>query len=159
MQSCLTLCDPMGCRTPAFPVHHQLPELTQTHDHLHIPISLRKPILEKKRNPLNTAAKNTWVQLLKVRWETTLKQSGLKPQQFILIMTLWVWSWAVFKAGCFFPLHLAVAGVTHSPAFREWLGWARGSQKASLTSGPSAPPLVSPSPCGLSSASNVAQVI
>ena len=32
-QSCLTLCDPMDCNTPGFPVHHQLPELTQTHVH------------------------------------------------------------------------------------------------------------------------------
>ena len=32
-QSCLTLCDPMECRTPGFPVHHQLPEPTQTHVH------------------------------------------------------------------------------------------------------------------------------
>ena len=30
-QSCPTLCDPMDCSTPGFPVHHQLPELTQTH--------------------------------------------------------------------------------------------------------------------------------
>ena len=29
-----TLCDPMDYRTPGFPVHHQLPELTQTH-HVH----------------------------------------------------------------------------------------------------------------------------
>ena len=29
-QSCLTLCDPTDCSTPGFPVHHQLPELTQT---------------------------------------------------------------------------------------------------------------------------------
>ena len=29
-QSCPTLCDPMDCSTPGFPVHHQLPELTQT---------------------------------------------------------------------------------------------------------------------------------
>ena len=29
-QSCLTLCDPMDCSTPGLPVHHQLPELTQT---------------------------------------------------------------------------------------------------------------------------------
>ena len=29
--SCPTLCDPMDCRTPGFPVHHQLPELAQTH--------------------------------------------------------------------------------------------------------------------------------
>ena len=26
-QSCVTLCDPMDCSTPGFPVHHQLPEL------------------------------------------------------------------------------------------------------------------------------------
>ena len=32
-QLCLTLWDPMDCRTPGFPVHHQLPELTQTHVH------------------------------------------------------------------------------------------------------------------------------
>ena len=29
-QSCLTLCDPMDCSTPGFPVPHQLPELAQT---------------------------------------------------------------------------------------------------------------------------------
>ena len=29
----LTLCDPMDCRTPDLPVHHQLPELIQTHVH------------------------------------------------------------------------------------------------------------------------------
>ena len=30
-QSCPTLCDPMDCSAPGFPVHHQLPELAQTH--------------------------------------------------------------------------------------------------------------------------------
>ena len=30
---CPTLCDPMVCSTPGFPVHHQLPELAQTHVH------------------------------------------------------------------------------------------------------------------------------
>ena len=30
-QSCPTLCDPMACSTPGLPVHHQLPEFTQTH--------------------------------------------------------------------------------------------------------------------------------
>ena len=28
-----TLCDPMNCSTPGLPVHHQLPEFTQTHVH------------------------------------------------------------------------------------------------------------------------------
>ena len=32
-QSCPTLCDPMNCSTPGLHVHHQLPELTQTHAH------------------------------------------------------------------------------------------------------------------------------
>ena len=32
-QSCPTLCDPMDCSMPGFPVHHQLPEITQTHVH------------------------------------------------------------------------------------------------------------------------------
>ena len=30
-QSCPTLCDPMDCSTPGFPVHHQLRELAETH--------------------------------------------------------------------------------------------------------------------------------
>ena len=32
-QSYPTLCDPMDCSTPGLPVHHQLPEFTQTHIH------------------------------------------------------------------------------------------------------------------------------
>ena len=32
-QLCLTLCDPMDYSTPGLPVHHQLPEFTQTHVH------------------------------------------------------------------------------------------------------------------------------
>ena len=32
-QSCLTLCDHMDCSTPGLPVHHHLPEFTQTHVH------------------------------------------------------------------------------------------------------------------------------
>ena len=32
-QLCPTLCDPMDCSTPGFPVHLQLLELAQTHVH------------------------------------------------------------------------------------------------------------------------------
>ena len=32
-QSCPTLCDPMNLRTLGLPVHHQLPEFTQSHVH------------------------------------------------------------------------------------------------------------------------------
>ena len=33
LQLCTTLCNHMDCSTPGFPVHHQLPEYTQTHAH------------------------------------------------------------------------------------------------------------------------------
>ena len=33
IQLCRTLCDPMNCSMPGPPVHHQLPEFTQTHVH------------------------------------------------------------------------------------------------------------------------------
>ena len=32
-QSYLTLCEPMDCSMPGFPVRHQLPQFTQTHVH------------------------------------------------------------------------------------------------------------------------------
>ena len=32
-QSCPALCNPMNFSTPGLPVHHQLPEFTQTHVH------------------------------------------------------------------------------------------------------------------------------
>ena len=32
-QSCPTLCDPMNCSTPGLPVHHQIPQFTQSHVH------------------------------------------------------------------------------------------------------------------------------
>ena len=31
--SCLTLCDPISRSTPGLPVHHKLPEFTETHAH------------------------------------------------------------------------------------------------------------------------------
>ena len=33
VQFSLILCNPMDCSTPGFHIHHQLPELAQTHDH------------------------------------------------------------------------------------------------------------------------------
>ena len=32
-QLCPTFCNPMNLSVPSFPVHHQLPELAQTHVH------------------------------------------------------------------------------------------------------------------------------
>ena len=33
IEACLTLCYPMDCSTPGFPVHHQFPGIAQTHVH------------------------------------------------------------------------------------------------------------------------------
>ena len=58
-QSCPTLCNPMDCSMPGFPVHHHLPEFTQTHvhwvydsiqpSHPHCPLLLLPSIFSKIR--------------------------------------------------------------------------------------------------------------
>ena len=42
-QLCPTLCNPVDCSMPGFPVHHQLPELAQTHVPSHPLLSLSPP--------------------------------------------------------------------------------------------------------------------
>ena len=45
-QSCLTLCNHVDWSTPGFPVHHQLPELTQTYVHwIHDAIQPSHPVI------------------------------------------------------------------------------------------------------------------
>ena len=45
-QSCSTLCDPMDCSMPGLPVHHQLPDPSQTHVHcISDTIQLSYPLL------------------------------------------------------------------------------------------------------------------
>ena len=70
-QSCLTLCYPMNHSTPGLPVHHQLPEFTQTHVHrvgdaiqpsiLCRPLLLLPPILPSMRVFSNEST-------LRMRW-------------------------------------------------------------------------------------------
>ena len=53
-QSCPTLCNPMNCSTPGLPVHHQLPEFTQTHVHrVGIAIQLSHPLSSTSPLALN----------------------------------------------------------------------------------------------------------
>ena len=55
---CLTLCNPIDCSTPGFPVIHHLPELAQTHIHsvndAIQPSHPLSPIYSNKMNILNT---------------------------------------------------------------------------------------------------------
>ena len=70
-QSCPTLCDPMDCSMPGFPIHHQLLELTQTHVHqLVMPsnhLSLCRPLLlPPSISPSIRVVSNESV--LRIRW-------------------------------------------------------------------------------------------
>ena len=70
-QSCPTLCNPMNRSTPGLPVHHQLPEFTETHVHrvsdayshliLCLPLLLLPPISPSIRVFSNESA-------LSMRW-------------------------------------------------------------------------------------------
>ena len=56
-QSCLTLWDPMYCSKPGLPVHHQLPESTQTHVHwVSDAIQPSHPLLSPSPPPLNLSS-------------------------------------------------------------------------------------------------------
>ena len=52
-QSCLTLCDPMNRSTPGLPVHHQLPESTQTHVHW-VSDEIRDPTISSSVVPFSS---------------------------------------------------------------------------------------------------------
>ena len=52
VQLCLTLCEPMNRSTPGLPVHHKLPEFTQTHVHrIGDAIQLSHPLLSPSPAP------------------------------------------------------------------------------------------------------------
>ena len=56
VRSCPTLCDPLDCSTPGFPVHHQVLELTQTHVHrVRDAIQSSHPLLSASLPAFNTS--------------------------------------------------------------------------------------------------------
>ena len=70
-QSCLALCDPMGCSTPGFPAHHQLPELTQTHVHwVGDAIQPSHPLSSPSLPALNLSQRQVFSNesILRIRW-------------------------------------------------------------------------------------------
>ena len=111
VQPCTTLCDPMNCSTPGFPVHHQLPEFTQTHVHqvkTHInqtneDQTQRANIKSSKENTTNNTqedphgritadlstealqARREWQDILKVMKEKNLQPRLLYPKDLIQI--------------------------------------------------------------------------
>ena len=69
-QSCLTLCDLMNCSTPGLPVHHQLPESTQTHVHwVDDAIQPSHPLTSPSPPALNLSQHQDLFQLaLRLKW-------------------------------------------------------------------------------------------
>ena len=64
-QSCPTLCNPMNCSTPGFPVHHQLAESTQTH--VHRTGDAIQPS-HSLSSPSSPALNPSQYQVLRIRW-------------------------------------------------------------------------------------------
>ena len=68
-QSCLTLCDPMNRSTPGLPVHHQLPEFTQTHVHrVSDAIQPSHPLLSPSPPALNLSQHQSLFQWVNSAW-------------------------------------------------------------------------------------------
>ena len=71
-QLCSTLCNPMYYSTPGLPVHHQLPELTQTHVHsVSDAIQPSHPLLSSSPPAFNLSQNQglfKWEVLLCIRW-------------------------------------------------------------------------------------------
>ena len=66
-QSCPTLCDLMNRSTPGLPVHHQLPEFTQTHVH-RVSHAIQPSHPLSPPSPLDAFELWCWRRLLRVPW-------------------------------------------------------------------------------------------
>ena len=81
-QSCLTLCNPVDCSTRGFPVHHQLPELTQIHVRwVHDAIQPSHLLLAPSPPAFNLSQHQglfTWSVLL-IRWPKASASTSVLP--------------------------------------------------------------------------------
>ena len=84
IQSCPTLCNPMDCSMPGFPVHHQLPELTQ----IHIPqvsdaIQTSHPLLSPSLPAFNLGQPQGFFQWVRFSYQVaTILEFQLQHQPF-----------------------------------------------------------------------------
>ena len=95
-QSCLTLCDPMDCNMPGFPVLHQLPEFTQTHVHwVGDAVQLSHPLLSASPLAFNPSQHQSLFQ-----WVSSSHQGGqsIRPSASASVLPMNIQGW--------FPLEL-----------------------------------------------------
>ena len=84
-QSCPILCDSMDYSTPGFPVHHQLPELTQTHVHwVSDAIQPSYPLSSPSPPALNLPSIRVFskVSVLHIRWPKYWSFSISHPNEY-----------------------------------------------------------------------------
>jgi len=79
-KSCLTLCDPMDCSTPGFPVFHYLPEFGQTHVQVELGTPSNHLILCHLLLLLPSIFPS-----IRVIWCFTYKQIYLEYSQFLMV--------------------------------------------------------------------------
>ena len=101
-QSCLTLCDPMDCNTPGFPVYHQLPELTQTHVHwVGDPILPPHPLLSPSSLAFNLSQHQGLFQWVGSHQVVKVLELQLQHQSFQWIFRVdFLWDWLVWSSCC-----------------------------------------------------------
>ena len=99
-QSCPTLCDPTDCGTPGFPVHHQLPELAQTHIHrVSVAIQPSHPLLspsiylkETEKHWLPGAARKSKWGIIVCRVFAAVLQFGMMKKFWRwIVLTVWIY--------------------------------------------------------------------
>ena len=77
-QSCPTLCDPMNRSTPGFPVHHHLPEFTQTHVHrVSDAIQPSHPVVPFSSCPQSLPASESFPMSQLFAWGQSIRVSAL----------------------------------------------------------------------------------
>ena len=91
-QSCPTLCDPMDCSMPGLPVHHQLPEFTQTHVHwVDDTIQPSHPLLSPSPPVLNLSQHQALFKLVSSLHQVA-KVLGVSASASVLTMNIQDWS-------------------------------------------------------------------
>ena len=86
-QSCPTLCDLMNCSTPGLPVHHQLPEFTQTPVHQVGDANLRRAETKRKKEFNLLQGKNsTFLEAWEKETSNTITFKKMKRQRNTALM-------------------------------------------------------------------------
>ena len=123
-QSFLTLCNPMDCSTSGFPLHHQLPEFTQTHVH-RVSDAIQPSYLLSSPSPAFNLSQHLGLfneSVLHIRWP----KYGVSALASVLSMNIQDWfplgwtGWISFQSKGLSSLlqhHSSKASILQSSAF------------------------------------------